>query len=403
MYHNAFMERWRLQEQGEPLEPHESMMLSRLSVEGDVKEQTKEQQNETTRHLKPHSRSTIQLQNIIKEPITQHDSGSVAGDPKSKTKHKSTKWQFGIRSRNEPVDAIKCLYRALTLMGDCQWQVSPPTDPSQSTSSKTGPFPVDVKGATHLPQASHNLSESPEKERVHHLRRQSTSTPPPDDIAETPNSPPLSPSQHHPYGSEAIDDDDDEDIDPTQLPENYAPRDPWCIHVRWEKRGMHPPGLPNSVSAQSSAIDLNSASAMSSSTIVSQPLAHDPARRSSLAPKHESTATLGSAAGSTTSVLGHGHDGAVNADTACFVYLDLQIYVLEPEVYLVDFKNAGYEPIIGEVQDGDGDGDGGNEGQRKRRAIGSGKRKGDKDVTSPQPFLDLANKLVINLAKGAGG
>ena len=127
---------------------------------------------------------------------------------------------------------------------------------------------------------------------------------------------------------------------------------------------------------------------------------------------------MGSAAGSTTSVAllpptlapsaaesGAGAAGApqVSAETACFVFLDLQIYVLETDIYLVDFKNAGYEPIVGERKiesPGSGNSGGGTGEVAVMESVGSGQRKAEKDVTSPQPFLDLANKLVIHLAKG---
>ena len=79
-------------------------------------------------------------------------------------------------------------------------------------------------------------------------------------------------------------------------------------------------------------------------------------------------------------------------ETACFVYLDLQIYTLEQDVYLVDFKNAGYEPIVGEKRVR------GKGGETKTVFVGNGLRKAEKDVTSPQPYLDLANRLVFQLA-----
>ena len=376
VYHNAFMDakrkdaqRSRLQEQGEPLEPHESTNISNMSLDVGPKEQSSEEQAETIRHLKPHSRSTIQLQNITKEPILQD--GGVMLDMKSKTKHKSTKWQFGIRSRNEPVDAIKCLYRALTLMGDCQWQIQPPKDPNQRN-GESGPYPVTVQGATHLPSAHQNLSESPEKER--HLHRHS----PPTQRDNQTTSQPIEPFNDHKTAHELDQDDGeseaDDDVDPHVIPEGYVPKDPWCINVRWEKKGMAPPGATNSSSAQSSAVDLHNNDGH--------------ARRGSLAMN-----SLGSAAGSTTSV--GVPEGAITADTSCFVYLDLQIYVLETDIYLVDFKNAGYEPIVGERKVV------GKNGETVTECVGNGQRKNEKDVTSPQPFLDLANKLVIHLAKGA--
>lgn len=53
--------------------------------------------------------------------------------------------------------------------------------------------------------------------------------------------------------------------------------------------------------------------------------------------------------------------------------LSIQIYEMESGVYLVDFKCAGYELPDGRLME-------------------------EKDVTSPFPFLDLAARLIIQLA-----
>jgi carbon catabolite-derepressing protein kinase len=59
---------------------------------------------------------------------------------------------------------------------------------------------------------------------------------------------------------------------------------------------------------------------------------------------------------------------------AVVMHLDIQLYEMEPGVYLVDFKCAGYETAEGQLLE-------------------------EKDVTSPFPFLDLASKLIIQLAE----
>jgi carbon catabolite-derepressing protein kinase len=56
------------------------------------------------------------------------------------------------------------------------------------------------------------------------------------------------------------------------------------------------------------------------------------------------------------------------------MHLDIQLYEMELGVYLVDFKCAGYETAEGTLLE-------------------------EKDVTSPFPFLDLASKLIIQLAE----
>ena len=391
MYHNQVMEKRREEKEranllkkeqgGEPLEPKEINMLSNLSLEVGSKEQTPFEQAQTVKHLKPHSRSTIHLQTITANAAQDPDpSQTVTGKPKGK----STKWQFGIRSRNEPVDAIKCLYKALSSMGDCQWHVAPPQNTSKSSKTHDdGPFPVNVTGATHLTSGETTLSESPEKDKhpspLRYEGRHDERTSGPagfgtDGAAGSHHREPASPATL-PHDSDS---ENDDSVDPSTFPPHYLPKDPWCIHVRWEKKGMSPAGTMSSSSARSSRIDLNSDDGSS--------------RRKSVTMNSLSSGG-GSAAGSATNVAGSG--ALFNFDdTACFVYMDLQIYVIEPDTYLVDFKCAGYESIVGEQQVKN------QKGELITVYTGSGFKVADKDVTSPQPFLDLANKLVIHLAKG---
>lgn len=56
------------------------------------------------------------------------------------------------------------------------------------------------------------------------------------------------------------------------------------------------------------------------------------------------------------------------------LHLDIQIYEMEHGVYLVDFKCSGYETAHGRLLE-------------------------EKDVTSPFPFLDMAAKLIMQLAE----
>ena len=56
------------------------------------------------------------------------------------------------------------------------------------------------------------------------------------------------------------------------------------------------------------------------------------------------------------------------------LHMDIQIYEMEPGVYLVDFKCSGYETPEGRVLE-------------------------EKEVTSPFPFLDMAARLIMQLAE----
>lgn len=119
------------------------------------------------------------------------------------------------------------------------------------------------------------------------------------------------------------------------------PADPWVIRVRWKKDGMYPPGTIPPGSTHSSMIDL----------------------------RRQSVASLSSSAGG--SLPTH-----LNSDPedSVIMHLDIQLYEMESGVYLVDFKCAGYETAAGKLLE-------------------------EKDVTSPFPFLDLASKLIIQLAE----
>src|SRR5690606_26212978 len=51
----------------------------------------------------------------------------VAPQPTSR-KPKPTRWQFGIRSRNLPLEAIACIYKALKRLG-AEWVDNSPASP----------------------------------------------------------------------------------------------------------------------------------------------------------------------------------------------------------------------------------------------------------------------------------
>ena len=360
--------------------------------------QSPAEQEETAKRLKPPSLSTIHLQQLTSQTLTPTNLEDTAKEAK---KHK-TRWQFGIRSRNLPHEAMHCVYKALLAQG-AQWETPPPpeTPPSNPPSS----YPVHVQGATRLTERMQpSRTTSPEHGRSTNRRE----APAPQPGA----------SEAHNFtldgGKDAHGDSgfgwhkrtvpkpggngvetDDEDIEPGACPDGYLPKDPWCIRVRWRKDGLYPAGVVQPSSAHSSRQDLT----------------QDPSRRSSglsaAAASHPAPASAGSA--STSSIPAAAHHtpnpsdsssaaaAAAKANGACYVYMDVQLYQLEPGndkhhgTYLVDFKCAGYEALTERVVS-----------DTERALVGTGFRIANKDVTSPQPFLDLANKLVIHLAGGGG-
>ena len=344
--------RLKMQDEGEPMEPMEEAYFSKLSLGAKDKESG-------LGRLNPHSRSTVRLNTILAK-ASEHPS---ADSQASNKKNRHTKWQFGIRSRNQPLDAMMCIYKALKALG-AQWHVSrPKLDPKEGP----GPYPVHVAGATHY--AESQLSESPEKDKKTQLSR------PQDDTATKEPQAKQRRAVYYTGDDDEAESSTDEDVDPNVFPPGYVPKDPWCIHVRWLKDGMYPPGTVHAHSAHSSHVDLGSEEAAR--------------RRGSI------IGSLASATGSTTSVgaisAAGGQMAGSAADNACFVYMDVQLYQLDTETYLVDFKCAGYEAAV-EVADAID--------STQKKLVGSGYRVLDKDVTSPQPYLDLTNKLVIHLARG---
>lgn len=76
-----------------------------------------EEQSARARSLKPHSRSIVDLEKLHLEP--PEDYAQPRAPPK-----RSRKWQFGIRSRNQPYEAMLCLYKALEAQGGV-WEINP--------------------------------------------------------------------------------------------------------------------------------------------------------------------------------------------------------------------------------------------------------------------------------------
>lgn len=348
------------EDQGDSIEAQESEYFAKLSLEAKQKDVSPEEKESLLSRSSLHSRSTIRMNKIIANLDTaEHDSSAQYAKGKSKT----TKWQFGIRSRNQPLDAMGCIYKALKAQG-AKWECPAPAGVSEEE-EHSGPYSVNIQGATHLTDPG--LSESPEKEKRNFIDRYDG---PPDGEENHEAHNEHEPMEIRKHASEANNSDDDiPNVD--DVPPGYFPKDPWHIHVRWLKEGMYPPGTLHPHSAHSSRIDLND----------------DVARR-----RGSIIGSMSSAAGSATSVDASLATSQITRgpDSACFVYMDVQLYQVEAGCYLVDFKCAGYEGVVEGISPFTG----------KSELVGNGHRVLDKDVTSPQPFLDLTNQLVIHLAKG---
>ncbi|KAH7358520.1 kinase-like domain-containing protein [Plectosphaerella cucumerina] len=230
---------------------------------------TEADREEMARHLKPHSKgSQVRLDESGGRPQQM----TPVTAPVKKTK--PVRWQFGIRSRNAPWEALLCIHKALHKLG-----------------------------ATYLPD------EDFDKYREHGEGEQGDSADGSfvDEYG--------SGTRHSQTGSAST-----SSIDP--LARYKLPADPWHIKVRWEVQ----------------ALDKHWRESGKDRDRAPTPESPGPQKNDPIA-----------------------------------LHLDIQIYEMEHGVYLVDFKCSGYETP-------------------DHRLIE------DKEITSPFPFLDMAARLIMQLA-----
>jgi carbon catabolite-derepressing protein kinase len=370
---------------------------------------SKEEQEATSKALKPHSRSVTALNGMgnLPERMTQlpHDDKKA-----SSARNKSRKWQFGIRSRNAPYEAMKCLFNALKEVG-ADWEIVPASD-------------------------FDNIQEGDDE-------KEGLPPPPPE----------LAPGERHTilqrkYSFVGQD--------------YYVARDPWKIRARLLKKGMLMPGEEPSMSANSSAVSLPAearkqlkrhmeqlgeytsdevASALGmngSQTKAKSPFSSSNPSRQNTGPRPET----------------HGHDAFTGPGTVSrteslvsstkkasdkigvWVFVDIQLYALEQTVYVVDFKCDGYQNVIWHEpkrakspttgsssafntpttsRPASGMGhvlhhgtslseDGGEEdGEGYWKPTSKRYKNVEKNVSSPYPYLDVASDLVAQLASAPAG
>ncbi|KAI9805618.1 MAG: Protein kinase [Piccolia ochrophora] len=377
---------------------------------GDPQQQSNEEQAATARRLKPHSRSQLNLDKAEQKPESM--------TPLPPKKPRPPKWQFGIRSRSLPYEAMLCLYRALQRLG-AEWEIADPK--KDEDGRQESPSRDEASAGWSDDEGHHRKKKGPHGEDAHSsdsgsdiFRRDRSGS----SKGSSSDSGRRRPRRHNVDGVD------------TRPGYGYIPEDPWVIHCRWLKDGMYPPGTVHPSSAHSSAVNLAST---------------DLSRK-----RNANVGTVGGASDLTitsTDSASHTGPGSVTESSSSYpepnnkvyVYMTIQLYTLERGFYLVDFKCDGYERVLEEEIDDD-EGRGGlsartsnlelrnsglgtgvdlqrktfdvstAEGQsaaqdhisriRKRLELrGAGRASGDKECSSPFPFLDLASKLIIALAE----
>lgn len=397
---------------------------------------TTEQKAATARRLNPHAKGSHS--NLHK---TEKPEGMTPIPPKEGKKHKPAKWQFGIRSRNSPSEAMLAIYKVLKSMG-AVWEMPRIRRPGGGDGS---PGRED-RDRSQTRRRGHEGSQSPE----YSDSDPDAGTDP--EYATKEERARRRARRHSGSAGSSEDDGFDEEADARRRNHQrrhqprgrdrfghwndwgYSlPEDPWIIHARFRKEGMYPPGVAHPSSTHSSRVDLNSGDSEAvrrrSSTISSSA-------------SMTGTPPLGSAHGSSenfaasgpgTSSSGHGSSSslkqAARPNQSCWVYVTIQLYCIEKDSYMVDFKCAGYERLMKKFRrnllkhnkDGHDDAprsaphateeddfsapedsepeDKESDEDMDEGYVGLGRAVAEKDINSPFPFMDVASSLIVNLAQ----
>lgn len=95
---------------------------------------TPAEQQEAVRRLKPHQKSPVRFEDSQTRPSPMTP---VAAPKKSKP----VRWQFGIRSRNAPWEALLCIYKALWKL-NASWVVDEEYDEVHGAESEQSVYPI---------------------------------------------------------------------------------------------------------------------------------------------------------------------------------------------------------------------------------------------------------------------
>lgn len=337
---------------------------------------TKEEQEATAKRLKPHSKSSANMHRNIEKPEPM-----TSIPDKQAKKQRPTKWQFGIRSRNTPAEAMLAIYKALRRMG-AEWEVPKPKEsgaesgecsPERNRAGDESPeySDSDPDAGTDPEYATHE-----EQERRRQRRKEKRTQ-------DSENRGRERFGRWNDYGY-------------------TIPEDPWCLNARFMKDGMYPPGVAHPSSTHSSRVDLSAENIRRRSSTVSSVAA-------SATGSTENVAATGPPLSATNSLQGRYWP---RPEEKVWVYVTIQLYAIEKDFFLVDFKCAGYERLVrrfaSEVNDGEEpemlrkSSNGGDEGEDDDEdLVGEGRYADEKDISSPFPFLDVASRLIIQLAEAA--
>ncbi|PNS18105.1 hypothetical protein CAC42_4064 [Sphaceloma murrayae] len=386
------------------------------------------------RQLNPHAKgSQINLQKLEKPEAMTPLTGEK---PSAPVKRKTTKWQFGIRSRNSPSEAMLAIYKALKSMG-AVWETPNIRRPGGNASpSREERRPRQHEGSQSPeysdsdPDAGTDPEYATQEEREARRRARRNND-----------------SFHHGTGSsdeEPYNDQHRRDAHRRRRTRGRdrhgpwndwgykIPEDPWIINARFRKDGMYPPGVAHPSSTHSSRADLRDhdvrrrSSTNSSSTSIPGTAHQGPGSAANTPPMLSQPGSAhASAENVATPGVGLGREGSLrradHGEDSCWAYVTIQLYCIEKDSFMVDFKCAGYERLVRKLgrrvkRQMSGVYEGGDPGDEHLERTGEqeeddreedlddgyeglGRVVGEKDISSPFPFMDVASSLIVNLAQ----
>jgi carbon catabolite-derepressing protein kinase len=162
----------------------------------------------------------------------------------------------------------------------------------------------------------------------------------------------------------------------------YIPKDPWFIRARLLKEGVTAPGV--SLSAHSSRSDLGDL--RRKVNLMNASISAEEKAAISAAVQANAENAGGSGSGGPSGASSLDQVQSMRISYGVWVFIDIQLYQLEANNYMVDFKCDGYQNVIRADMDGEW------------RPVSKRIRNKEKEVTSPYPYLDVASDLVAQLA-----
>lgn len=405
-----------LNENGSPVVPISEVVNDPTS--GAPAKLPQAEQEATRKALNPHFRPPTSRSREVEheggdppQPPIKDDLKPVkTPDTKKAAQKKGRKWQFGIRSRNDPYEAMKCLYQALKTAG-AEWEVIPSLR-SKDSDNENGDDGNDQEDSDNDEDSELDLPPIPE----------------------------LQPGERHQVLQNKYE----------YLPEDYyIPRDLWNIRARILKRGVLLPGELAPISGQSSAVSLPSEAQKQLKRHVDELGGHATEEiiralgangpTTNIAQKLKNASQQNSRPGS--GMGEHGHEvrpsgelsrpessTSVNmtkmtpSNVGVWVFVDIQLYTLDAHTYTVDFKCDGYQNVIwhepkhksnpsstlvspstsrpasGIDSMGRSDSHDPKKPEGYWKPVSKRYKNVEKDISSPYPYLDVASDLVAQLA-----